>query len=305
MKPETIRKHEDTFKETLRIASSRVFKCDSQIIADGFKIMCLDPGYNSYYYPSPTKKKSICLHLTIGYINSDLATLTTPDSHVSVQYVIDSQGNIYNLFPDEYWSYHLGKNCIGSNAVMSRQCIGIELSNYGPLRQVMSSDGVKFEDIYQKTFTTNPGDVVAADFRGYKYYAKIPAAQAKALRTLLYFLGVRHNIDVTNVKTDLFKSDEEAVNFSGVFSHACVRKDKSDIPPEIMDDILSDPNKEFDVSEEEVEPVETVRSHNALDNTTKTAPEPLIEAVQKTEEKPKKQKTFLDFAIEFIKALFS
>lgn len=302
MKPETIRKNEDTFKETLRIASSRIFKCDNQIIADGFKIMCLDPGYNTYYYPSPTKKKSICLHLTIGYINSDIATLTTPDNHVSVQYVIDSQGNIYNLFPDEYWSYHLGKNCIGTNAVMSRQCIGIELSNYGPLKK--TSDG-KYEDIYQKTFTTDPEDVVAVDFRGYTHYAKIPAAQAKALRTLLYFLGVRHNIDVTNVKTDLFKNDEEAVNFSGVFSHACVRTDKSDIPPEIMEEILSDPNKEFDVSEEEVEPVETVRSHNALDkDLTEPKPDPITPASNKVEEQPKKQKTFLNFIIEFIKALF-
>jgi len=304
MKPETIRQHEDTFRETLRISSSRLFKRDINRITDGFEIHALNPGYDTYYYKTPTKKKSICLHLTLGYINSDLATLTTPDNHVSVQYVIDSQGTIYNLFPDQYWSYHLGNNCIGSNSVMSRQCIGIELSNYGPLKQVGSTDGIKYEDIYQKTFTTNLNDVVATDFRGYKFYAKIPEAQAKALRTLLYFLGIRHDIDVTNVKTDVFSSDEEAVNFSGVFSHACVRRDKSDIPPEIMEEILADPEKEFDVTEEETEPVETVRSHNALDSTTQLPYSPLTGAPHKIEETPKK-KSFLELAIGFIKSLFS
>lgn len=135
MKPIKIKSVEDTFKNNLTDCNGVKHILKNTIDLDNdIKIYQIRPSYDTYYYTKETDKKAICLHFTVGNIKGDIGSLTKKDNKVSVNYVVDRGGNIYNLFDDKYWSYHLGSNCIGTNSTMSKQTIGIEISNYGPLK---------------------------------------------------------------------------------------------------------------------------------------------------------------------------
>ena len=230
MQPSSIAQKESQFASTLKLASGTVFKdCGTTNIPDGFTIRSIRPNDQSYYYQAVTPKKSICLHFTVGYIMSDIAALSKAGDHVSVSYVVDRGGRIYELFPDKFWSYHLGSSALGGNSVMSKQSIGIEISNYGPLTL---KDG-KLIDAYGNAYCSQAETEFyeACDYRGHKYYATMSQVQIKAVAALVKYLSAKHSIPLNFVTNDEpFKSANDAVNFSGVFFHSNVRKDKFDWP---------------------------------------------------------------------------
>lgn len=231
MTPDTINTKETKFASSLTDSSGKKFTAGNDIdIGDGFTIRPISPGFKTYFYQTRTSKTQICLHFTVGVITGDVASLTKENNHMSVPYVVDRQGNIYRLFDDAFWSYHLGASAIGGNQVMSKQSIGIEISNYGPLKE---RDG-KFVDAYGNTYTTEYSNVDSVSYRGYDFYAKMTDRQKKAVAHLLQYLSAKHDIplvfkdDIGNV----FKSPEEATQFTGIFCHSNVRQDKFDLPPE-------------------------------------------------------------------------
>lgn len=230
MQPSSIAQKESQFASTLKLASGTVFKdCGTTNIPDGFTIRSIRPTDQSYYYQAVTPKKSICLHFTVGYIMSDIAALSKAGDHVSVSYVVDRGGRIYELFPDKFWSYHLGASALGGNSVMSKQSIGIEISNYGPLTL---KDG-KLMDAYGNAYCSQAETEFyeACDYRGHKYYATMSQEQIKAVAALVKYLTAKHSIPLNFVTNDEpFKSANEATNFAGVFFHSNVRKDKFDWP---------------------------------------------------------------------------
>jgi hypothetical protein len=260
MTPETIHDREKKFAEKLTDSSGKTFTAGNPIdIGDGFTIRPISPGFKTYFYQTKTEKTQICLHFTVGVITGDIASLTKENNHMSVPYVVDRCGNIYRLFDESFWSYHLGSSAIGGNAVMSKQSIGIEISNYGPLKE---KDG-KFIDAYGNTYTSKAEQVDSVSYRGYNYYAKMTDVQKHALAHLLKYLSEKHGIPL-NFKEytgEVFASPEEAVAYRGVFCHSNVRKDKFDLPPEFtlqIQDALNEflCGKEEPVSEPEPEPVE-------------------------------------------------
>ncbi len=237
MRPETIKKREDEFFSTLTNSAGIKYKLTGTVdIGNDVKIYSIRPDYDSYYYTTTTKtktktkKQSICLHFTVGYIKSDTTALTTKDNYVSVSYVVDRCGRIYELFPDTMWSYHLGSGTVGGNGAMSKQTIGIEISNYGPLKS--SGDNLLI-DIYNKEYCKKSETeyYYAQNFRGYEYFASMTDVQVNAVAALVKYLGRKHDIPM-NFKPDdaLFASDAEALAFEGVFYHTNVRKDKFDWP---------------------------------------------------------------------------
>ncbi len=141
MKASSITAHENSFQSTGLDAFGKKF-----ILTEGtytingttetIKIMncARDNGAKSFYYQEETVKKKIVLHFTMGYLKGDIATLT--NQHVSVPFVVGRNGIIYNLFASKFWSYHLGPGAVGGNTAMSKGCIGIEISNIGPLKKV-------------------------------------------------------------------------------------------------------------------------------------------------------------------------
>lgn len=225
MTPQKIRETEDTFASVLRSNTGVTYRRGEPISIGKHSIVPLFAGYTSYYYETSTEKDCIALHFTVGNIKSDVSVLTKQDNHVSVNYVVDTQGRIYQLFPDEYWSYHLGSSCLGGNAVMSKRTIGIEVSNYGPLKK----SGDSYVDAYGSVYSKDDADVEKCQYRGYEYFCKVPDAQQEAVRELVDYLCLKHGIK-RELRTELFKDDSEAKAFSGIFTHSAVRKDKFDWP---------------------------------------------------------------------------
>ena len=230
MRPESIQKKEDDFFKDLTNSAGVKYKLTTTTdIGHGVKIYSIRPDFDSYYYKVKTTKKSICLHFTVGYIKSDTTALSTKDNCVSVSYVVDRSGRIYEMFPDTEWSYHLGSGAVGGNGVMSKQSIGIEISNYGPLK--LSGENLidAYKNEYCKVSETQFYDKL--NYRGYDYFASMTDVQISATAALIKYLGKKHDIPM-NYKSDdsPFANNAEAVAFKGIFYHTNVRKDKFDWP---------------------------------------------------------------------------
>ena len=230
MRPETIQQREDDFFSNLTNSAGVKYKLTQTTdIGQGVKIYSIRPAFTSYYYATKTTKKSICLHFTVGYIKSDTTALSTRDNCVSVSYVVDRSGRIYEMFPDTEWSYHLGSGAVGGNGAMSKQSIGIEISNYGPLKlsgeDLVDAYGNNYCTVAEKQFYDK------LNYRGYDYFASMTEAQISATAALIKYLGRKHDIPM-NFKPDdtPFANNAEAIAFKGVFYHTNVRKDKFDWP---------------------------------------------------------------------------
>lgn len=258
MTPETIANRESKFATTLTDSSGKKFTAGNPIdLGDGFSIIPISPGFKTYFYQTRTVKTQICLHFTVGVITGDVASLTKENNHMSVPYVVDRSGHIYRLFDDAFWSYHLGSTAIGGNAVMSKQSIGIEISNYGPLKD--KEQNGNYVDAYGNLYTTDPANVDFVSYRGYCYYAKMTEIQKKAVAHLLKYLSEKHGIPLTfkEMIGDVFDTAAEAVAYKGIFCHSNVRKDKYDMPPEVtlqIKDTLDDMNKVVEQVAAEPEP---------------------------------------------------
>lgn len=205
-------------------------------------LVILKPKFDStkHYYPVETQKRKIVLHYTVGSCQAAYDSLTGTEK-VSVQYLVARDGTIINLFPDKYWSYHLGSGAIGGNANMSKESIGIELANYGPLSRKdyelhtwYSTD--KKPDVYCDIGDTNHYFMVNGGYRGYTYFAKPTHEQLEAVDGLIKYLCEKYNIPEAKLNKDkrykVFSNAAMAKNFTGICTHANFRSDgKWDIGP--------------------------------------------------------------------------
>ena len=188
-----------------------------------------ESGDKSYYEEEVTEKKRIVLHYTAGYLKGDIATLTQPTIEVSVPFVIARDGRIYNLWDSKFWSYHLGKGCIGGNTEMSKSSIGIELSNIGPLIKKGNDLVTTYsnKDVYCTLSDTQFYQQPSAPYRDYSYYATFTNVQYKSLITLLRFLTKKYKIPRQLVpvadRYNVFANNNAALSFAGILTHVNVR----------------------------------------------------------------------------------
>jgi N-acetyl-anhydromuramyl-L-alanine amidase AmpD len=191
-------------------------------------------GDKSFFYQVETVKKKIVLHFTMGYLKGDIGTLTT--QHVSVPFVLGRNGNIYNLFASKYWSYHLGPGAIGGNSTMSKECIGIEISNIGPLKLIGDNLVTTYSntDVYCTLAETQYYTKLNTKYRGYEYFATYTAAQYEAISKLIKFLCAKYNIPkkfLNEPERYEIMTEQGFVGFTGIVTHVNCRKDKVDIGP--------------------------------------------------------------------------
>ncbi|MFQ5709551.1 MAG: N-acetylmuramoyl-L-alanine amidase [bacterium] len=188
-----------------------------------------EPTY--HYYPEAQEKTAVVLHFTMGYLKGDIATLTrNPDHHVSTAYVLARSGTAYQLFEPQFWSYHLGPGAIGGNTAQSRRCIGIEISNIGPLKV----QGDHLQDAYGGNYCTLDETQFyhRTAFRDYDYYATFNDGQYDQLILLLKYLTEAFNIPRDFLPENVrYQTVAEAAAFNGILSHVNFRKDKVDIGP--------------------------------------------------------------------------
>jgi N-acetylmuramoyl-L-alanine amidase len=241
MKAAGIFNHENSFHTTGIDSNGKQFVLKEEIVKikntnETLKITdCVrHNGDKSYYYEEETAKKKIVLHFTMGYLKGDIATLTK--GHVSVPFVIGRKGNIYNLFASKYWSYHLGPSAMGGNTAMSKESIGIEISNIGPLKKIGNNLVTTYSDsdVYCTLAETQYYTKLGTKYRGFEYYAKFTDAQYTATIKLIKFLCAKYDLPktfVTEAKRFDTLTSNEFSNFKGIVSHVNCRTDKVDIGP--------------------------------------------------------------------------
>lgn len=241
MKASSIVNHENTFQSTgVDVFGKKFILTDGTFTIKGttetLKIMdcARDNGDKSYYYQEETAKKKILLHFTMGYLKGDIGTLTK--QHVSVPFVVGRNGIIYNLFASKYWSYHLGPGAIGGNTAMSKECIGIEISNIGPLKKIGNNLVTTYsdQDIYCSLAETQYYTRLNTPYRGFEYFATFTAAQYEAIGKLIRFLCAKYNLPKTFIDpAERYKVMTESgfTSFKGIASHVNCRPDKVDIGP--------------------------------------------------------------------------
>jgi N-acetylmuramoyl-L-alanine amidase len=188
----------------------------------------------SFYFEEETEKRKIILHFTMGYLKGDIATLTK--QHVSVPFVVGRNGNIYNLFASKFWSYHLGPSAMGGNTAMSKECIGIEISNIGPLLKSGNNLVTTYskDDVYCSLEETQFYTKLKTKYRGYEYYASYTDAQYKAVIQLIKFLCAKYDIPKNTLAEAVrynIMTATDFTKFKGILSHVNCRTDKVDIGP--------------------------------------------------------------------------
>jgi len=239
MKATSIPNHENSFQTSGVDSAEKKFILKEGTFtikgtADTVKIMdcARDNGDKSFFYQEETAKKKIVLHFTMGYLKGDIATLTK--QHVSVPFVVGRNGVIYNLFASKYWSYHLGPGAKGGNTAMSKECIGIEISNIGPLKLIGNNLVTTYSntDVYCSLAETQYYTKLNTKYRGYEYFATFTAAQYGAIRKLLMFLCAKYNLPKTFVNEPVrydVMTDAGFAGYTGIVSHVNCRTDKVDV----------------------------------------------------------------------------
>lgn len=228
----SIEAREKQFHEELRDAYGKEFTVGDSFYSDA---IALRHSNDDWYYKSKSTKKKIVLHFTAGILHGDIGELTR-SRKVSVSYVVARDGTLYELFSPEYWSYHLGRGASGGNTKMSRESIGIEISNFGPLnldseRGVLKTwSGKDYCSVEQtEAYMHVPGG-----FRGrpeWEYFATYTAEQYRVVDELITDMCREFNILRKLPAVMMRQKKVSGDPGEGIWSHQNFRTDKCDVGP--------------------------------------------------------------------------
>ena len=148
-------------------------------------------------------------------------------------------GDIIQVFNSRKWAWHLGLKPshlkLGgskalSNTQLNKESIGIEICNWGQLKQTNKG----FINYAGGIVPDNQVTQLSTPYKGFKFYQKYTDAQLENTRGLIRFLADRWNIQ-TNYKGDrIFGICPEALcGESGIWTHTSVRPDKFDCFPQV------------------------------------------------------------------------
>lgn len=182
------------------------------------------PLASDQYYQAEHAKKYIFLHHTAGGTAAGaIASWSATPENVATPYVIERSGDIYECYDPKYWAYSLG---VKGATEMEKASIPIEIVSYGNLT-------LKNGKYITYTGRELPAsEVIALDFRGFKYYQRYTEAQIAALKQLLPYLLDRFKISPQADRSAFWNYRGAAGLPSGIWSHTTVRKDKVDIFPQ-------------------------------------------------------------------------
>ncbi|GEM_PF-768990 len=187
------------------------------------------------YIKQTTSKTQIFLHFTAGGPSAKnvIDYWDSNEPRVATPFVIDGDGDVFECFNPDYWSYHLGIK--GTKGRLDKSSFGIEICNYGPLKL---KDGKYYA--WPKDYSTKviPKDEVYSlprGFRGFQYYQSFTDGQINATEKLCEHLIEKYNIEIQyEFDYSWFDYDSEVIRqtLPGIWSHSTVRKDKLDLYPD-------------------------------------------------------------------------
>lgn len=188
---------------------------------------------DTQYVHQASEKTGIVLHHTVSRSVASVYDWWNEKNdrkvtRVGTSYVIGEDGTIYSFFPDEMWAWHLGA---GVPTEDEARTIGIEIVSEGGLVPV---DGQTYAFWNPRTKKGVPHNVDVVDlgkiWRGYRYFDGYSAAQISSVIVLLDYLCDKHNIP-RKVHKNLWDYNASIKKFQGIFTHAQVRSDKTDVHP--------------------------------------------------------------------------
>lgn len=175
-----------------------------------------------------TKKTGIVIHGTGGG-SVDGAVSSFSSLGVSVPFIIDREGNIFQLYDEAFDHWHAGANFRG----ISKKTIGIELVNFNHLTMKNS----KYYNYLGKQINPNEVFVSESVWRGYKAFHNVPEAQLQALCYLLKMLCEKHGIKKSLTRNfDPLKI--KSIEWSGICFHSTFHSSKMDFQPDVIGKIL-------------------------------------------------------------------
>lgn len=101
------------------------------------------PSPNHDARPADTGIDAIVLHGTAGIAASDLSWLCNPDSGASYHYLIDRDGQVYQLVSEDRRAWHAGESEWDGRPDLNDWSIGIGLSNRGPVGGDCRNPGIE------------------------------------------------------------------------------------------------------------------------------------------------------------------
>lgn len=187
------------------------------------------------YIKQVTEKSQIFIHFTAGgpSAKNTISYWNGDEQKVATAFVVDGiNGELYEAFHPDYWGWHLGVK--GTNGRMDKASVGIEICNYGPLKE----KGGKFyawPNNYTTEISKDKVYELEEEFRGFKFYYSYSDVQMESLEKLLCFLIEKYNIKVqASFDKNWFDYKEELMSSTlpGIWTHVNVRKDKFDSYPD-------------------------------------------------------------------------
>lgn len=189
----------------------------------------------SQYIQQKTKKTQIFLHFTAGGPKAEnvINHWESNETRVATPFVIDGDGDIFECYDPDLWSYHLGIK--GTKGRLDKTSIGIEICAYGPLKL---KDGKYYawpNDYSTKIIPPEEVYTLNRGFRGFKHYHAFNDAQINSTEILLEDLIKRYDIKV-QYEFDYgwfdYNNDVIRNTLPGIWSHTTVRQDKFDLYPD-------------------------------------------------------------------------
>ncbi len=188
-----------------------------------------------------TPKNQIVLHHTASGpgVDGDIAWWEGTPERVATHFIIDRQGQVWQLIAEEHWAHHLGVSAETFRRLglpylnLDRQSIGIELDSWGQVER--GTDG-KFHPVgakFRNRTVENVHEYCRSNpFKGHAYYERYTTPQLDSLRCLLRELCQRHGIR-KGYNTSMWAVLPAALKGeNGIFTHCSYRADKSDCHPQ-------------------------------------------------------------------------
>ncbi len=180
------------------------------------------------YILTETQKDLIVLHHTVG--GSALSTINywrTDPNRIATAYVIERNGEIYEVFDPKYWAFHLGLK--GAGGEVDKRSIGIEIASEGGLIQ-REEKLYCFNVVSDRTLFTQKFYDHGAPWRGYRFFDAYSDDQISSVIELINLLCDQFKTP-RSTPANHFDANDAYRQFKGILGHHHLRPDKSDIHP--------------------------------------------------------------------------
>jgi N-acetyl-anhydromuramyl-L-alanine amidase AmpD len=205
------------------------------------------------YYREQTDKTQIVIHHTVSgkYANGVINWWKTDKKRISTHFIIQGNGDIYQLYSSKYWAHHLGltskfiqslgfKDYGKRNEILNRGSIGIEICNWGGLmKNGQTYHPVKWDTDLKKyipntkiTIPKNKVQIYEKPYRGFQYFEKYTNEQLISTARMIIYLCDKFDIPKT-YENDMWDVSKYAIGGKrGIYTHTSYRSDKSDCHPQ-------------------------------------------------------------------------